>query len=290
MKVQLTTILLTLLLSAAQAQLVKDSVLIENHSRTFYYNKLALKPGASLVFVLHGSGGNGAGARKSAMALENLASKENIMLVYPDGYKNFWNECRRLAQTPPNIENINEEAFFTGMINYFHTHYKTDNKKVFVAGTSGGGHMAYKLALTIPEKITAITAIVANLPDANNMDCIASNKAIPVMIVNGTEDNVNPYNGGEVTSGNLVLGTVLSTDSSFHYWATLAGYHGKPVVKKYPDTNPSDGKIIESYSYKSGHKPEITLLKVIGGKHDYPGDVDVFVEAWAFFKRQFNYR
>lgn len=269
-----------------QAQLTTDSLLIENNYRYFHYNKIALQPSASLVFILHGSGGNGLGSRNSTAALEKKAVEENIMLVYPDGYKRYWNECRRLAQTPPNIENINEEAFFSAMIDYFVQHYKIDRRKIFVAGTSGGGHMAYKLALTMPEKITAITAIIANLPDNNNMDCNPANQPIPVMIVNGTEDTVNPYNGGEVKTGNLVLGTVMSTDETFAYWAQLAGYKGQPVKRKLPDTNPNDGKTIESYSFRSKKKPEITLLKVVGGKHDYPGDIDVFMETWEFFKRQ----
>lgn len=30
----------------------------------------------------------------------------------------------------------------------------------------------------------------------------------------------------------------------------------------------------------------MTLLKVVGGKHDYPGDLDVYLYAWEFFKSQ----
>lgn len=268
------------------AQIATDSILVDQHYRVFHFNMAPLKPGASIVFVLHGSGGDGMGARNPAQALERQAMQENIQLVYPDGYKHFWNECRKNAPTPPNIENINEEGFFSGMINYFHRRYKTDTQKVFVIGTSGGGHMAYKLGLTMPEKIKAITAIIANLPDSNNMDCIPLNKSLPVMIVNGTDDKVNPYNGGEVKTGTLVLGTVVSTDSSFHYWAKLAGYSGKATERKYPDTNDADGKTITSYSFKQKGKPEIVLLRVEGGKHEYPGDIDVFIEAWHFFKRQ----
>ena len=53
-----------------------------------------------------------------------------------------------------------------------------------------------------------------------------------------------------------------------------------------PDTDPADGKIIERYTFKSEGKPEVVLLKIIGGKHDYPNDIDIHVEAWEFFKRQ----
>ncbi|HEY5919551.1 MAG TPA: poly(3-hydroxybutyrate) depolymerase, partial [Chryseolinea sp.] len=71
-----------------------------------------------------------------------------------------------------------------------------------------------------------------------------------------------------------------------HYWSDLAGYRGDPMKTALPDTDPNDGKTIERYTYKENGKAEVTLLKVIGGKHDYPNDIDVHVEAWEFFKRQ----
>ena len=172
------------------------------------------------------------------------------------------------------------------MIDYLKNKAKIDSKKVFVVGTSGGGHMAYKLALTMPDRITAITALIANLPDTNNLDCYEKKLAIPVMIVNGTIDKTNPYNGGEVILGKDNYGYVRSTDRTFQYWAQLAGYKHNPKMISLPDTDPSDGKTIEKYTFKKRKKPEITLLKVINGKHDYPNDIDVHLEAWAFFKRQ----
>ncbi|GAB3944942.1 hypothetical protein GCM10028805_13230 [Spirosoma harenae] len=241
-----------------------------------------------LIFVLHGSGGDGLGSQKGAGKLEDKQDEENLFLVYPDGYKKYWNECRKTANTLANKENINENAFFEGMINYFEKRYQIDTKKVFAVGTSGGGHMAYKLALTMPEKMRAITALIANLPDTNNIDCAEKRIAIPVMIVNGTIDTVNPYEGGEVITGGISLGLVRSTDRTFHYWADLAGYKNSPAKELLPDTDPNDHKTIERYTYKEKGKPEVTLLKVIGGKHDYPNDINVYLEALSFFKRQLN--
>lgn len=273
--------------SVCKAQTLVDSMLIENNYRSFYFIPSS-KPKASLVFVIHGSQGDGQVIRKSdaEKKLEAIASNENIFLVYPNGYKRYWNECRKTANSVANIENINEEAFFSQMIDYFKTKYGIDEEKVFAIGTSGGGHMAYKLAITMPQRFRAISAFIANLPDTNNIDCTEKRIAKPVMIVNGTADEINPYNGGEVKLGPKVnLGFVRSTDRTFHYWSSLAGYKGSPKIKKMPDTYPKDGKTVEKYTYKSKRKPEITLFKVIGGKHDYPNDIDIYLEAWAFFKR-----
>jgi polyhydroxybutyrate depolymerase len=270
----------------SESQITTDSLLFEGNYRVFHY----IKPNqinSSLVFVLHGSGGNGLQMRQSTAQLEALAPSENITLVYPDAYKKYWNECRKMATSEANILDINDNAFFENMIEYFKKKEKINEKQVFVVGTSGGGHMAYKLAITMPKRIRAITAIIANLPDTNNFDCIEKRVKVPVMIVNGTLDTVNPCNGGEVIFGkNINYGFVQSTDRTFQYWALLAGYKQNPKKSLLPNVDLNDGKTIEKYTHKKRRKPEITLLKVIGGQHNYPNDLDVHLEAWRFFKLQ----
>jgi polyhydroxybutyrate depolymerase len=188
-----------------------------------------------------------------------------------------------MAPATANVENIDENAFFSQMIDYCVANYKINPARVFAVGTSGGGHMVYTLAMTMPEKFKAITAIVANIPVPDNMDCVEKKMPMPVMIINGTNDQTNPYNGG-ISAKNK--GLVRSTDESFHYWATLDGYKGEPTMEALPDTDPTDGKTIEKYTYKQKGKPEVVLLKVINGEHNNPKEIDVYLESWSFFKRQ----
>jgi polyhydroxybutyrate depolymerase len=82
------------------------------------------------------------------------------------------------------------------------------------------------------------------------------------------------------------FGHVLSTENTFTYWASLAGYKGKPKVEQLPDPNPNNKQTITKYTFKQGKKPEVVLLKVIGGEHAFPEDVNGFTESWQFFKRQ----
>jgi polyhydroxybutyrate depolymerase len=269
------------------AQLTSDSLLIEGNYRSFHFIRPSnVKSGGSLIFILHGSGGNGKNMMNATTLLAQQTAGENVLLVYPDGYKNYWNECRKAANSEANLEDINEEAFFKGMIQYFQEKYRISEDKIFAVGTSGGGHMCYKLAMTMPGTFRAVTALIANLPEVDNLDCTEAKVAIPIMIVNGTADPLNPYIGGMMQSGNFIMGNVRSTDRTFQYWASLAGYSGEPVKELVPDHDPSDGKTIERYTYQEKGKPEVVLLKVVGGKHDYPNDIDVHVEAWEFFKRQ----
>lgn len=278
----------SLIASLVQAQVTTDSVQVDGNWRTFHFDAptASVKP-TGLVFVLHGSGGNGMGMMKETTAMQRQAATDGLLAVYPDGYKRYWNECRKSSPAEANKIDVNEQGFFAAMIQYFQKRYAINSRQVFVVGTSGGGHMAYKLALTMPDAFRAVTAIIANLPDSTNMDCVASGKAVPIMIINGTDDPINPYNGGEVNLGpTMKMGRVRSTEQTLNYWASLAQYKGKPTLEKLPDTDPGDGRTIERYTYKAGGKPEVVLLKVLGGKHDYPKDIDVHLEALRFFERQ----
>jgi polyhydroxybutyrate depolymerase len=267
-----------------EKKIVADSIRIEGYWRDFHFRKPNEKSkGFSLVFVMHGSGGSGPAMMKRVPEFDGISDQEKMIVVFPSGYKNFWNECRKKSTAEANAIDINEQAFFQGMINYFVKKYGIDREKVFAVGTSGGGHMAFKLGMTMPSAFKAITAIVANLPDTNNLDCTPAGIPMNVMIVNGTEDKTNPYNGGEVILGSGNFGFVRSSERTLQYWADLAGYAGAPAKKLLPDLDPKDGKRIETYRY-SGGKKEVVLLKVIGGKHDYPGDINVHRYAWEFFK------
>lgn len=269
------------------AAIITDSVRVDGNYRSFHFQQPeGPKPGGSLIFILHGSGGNGLNMMLETTRLSEKSKHENVLLVYPNGYKKYWNECRKAASSLANREDINEAGFFEAMTKYFIDRYKIDDRQIFAIGTSGGGHMCYKLALIMPGKFAAVAALIANLPDQKNMDCAENGVAIPIMIVNGTADPVNPYEGGLMKGGGFVMGTVRSTEQTFQYWAQLAGYQGIPKKEKVPDSDPNDRKLIERYTFKEEGKPEVVLLKVVGGKHDYPSDLDVHVEAWEFFKRQ----
>jgi len=284
MKRLMVGLLLLLISQLLHSQSITDSILVATHYRSFSYYKPANVKGGSLLFVMHGSGGNSADMIGHTTKLEAIASREKLLLVYPNGYQHFWNECRLHSTALANKENIDEQVFFNGMIQYFNKKFSINVQKVFAAGFSGGGQMAYKLGLTMPDRIKGIAAIVANMPDSASCDCTLAGKAMPVIIINGTADNVNPYNGGEMFVSSASFGVVLSAENTFAYWSALAGYTGAPVKTLLPDTDPTDGKTIESFSYRQRNKPPVTLLKVVGGKHDYPGDIDVFLYVWNFFK------
>lgn len=264
-----------------------DSLLIEGRYRSFYYKTPAAKTKQpTIIFIMHGSGGSGTNMMEPAKNLQAVADSLGFFLVYPNGYKNYWNECRKNATSLANKENINEQAFFNTMLQYFHKKYSTRKKQFFCIGLSGGGHMGYKLAMTMPEKCIGITAVVASLPDSVSTDCEDTKKPVAVLIANGTKDGLNKYDGGDIIINGSCWGVMQSTQQCFQYWASLAGYTGAPVTEPIADPDPNNGQNITRYTYNEKGKPAVVLLKVNGGEHAFPKDVDIFITGANFFLQE----
>jgi polyhydroxybutyrate depolymerase len=219
--------------------------------------------------------------------------------VYPDGYEKHWNDCRAKAPYAANKQNIDDVAFVSAMIDFFATEHNANRDRIYATGISNGGQMAYRLALELPDRIAAVAPVAASLPDDSNLDCTKSGKPMAILVMNGTEDPMNPYEGGEAALYGLFgsRGTVLSTDATVRYFADLAGHKGPPRVVEYADVNTHDSSHAELQSWNDGPGPEVVLLKIEGGGHTFPhpfhrfpriigptnADLDGAAEIWRFF-------
>ena len=201
----------------------------------------ALKPGAPLLFVLHPSGGDGAGMRQySNYEFDELADKHGFLVVYPDGFDNTWNDCRGGSPFSSKRLKIDDVGFIEALLNHEVAAHGIDRKRVFAAGWSNGAQLAYRLALEHPEDFAGVAAISASVPVKESLDCGQVDKPIPVMIINGTADPINPFRGGMVNLGGAqarqralqrghgeILGEVVGRDRPAAI-ATLPHKGGRP--------------------------------------------------------------
>ncbi len=155
-----------------------------------------------------------------------LAEKENFILVVPNGTnpntkkgsgnKQNWNDCRLPEKGKRSSVVANDVDFISKLIDLSISRLKIDSQKVYLTGASNGGMMSYRLAMELPEKITAVAAFIANLPVKS--ECQPTNSPIPIMIFNGTKDPVMPWNGGEIMGDG---GSVVSTSKTVKYWLAV---------------------------------------------------------------------
>jgi polyhydroxybutyrate depolymerase len=246
-----------------------------------------LKAGAPLLFVLHPSGGDAASMRHySNFEFDELADKYGFLVVYPDGFENTWNDCRVGSPFSSKLLKIDDAGFIKSLLNHEVTAHAVDRKRVFAAGWSNGAQLAYRLALEYPEDFAGVAAISASVPVKENLDCGQVDKPIPVMIVNGTADPINPYGGGMVNLGSAKLGNVLSSEDTAKYWAKLLGVTAPPQIATLPHKGGRTS--VDSMTWVKDGTPVVILYSVQNGGHAMPlegEDLDSPVVIWDFFSK-----
>ncbi|MDQ4076588.1 MAG: dienelactone hydrolase family protein, partial [Chloroflexota bacterium] len=230
---------------------------------------------------------------------ERLADEHGFLVVYPEGYERHWNDCRKQAPYAAKRLGMDDVSFMRGLVAHFRATYGVDSARVFAVGYSNGAHLAYRLALEAPELIRAVAAVAANLPTEENSDCAPRAGATPVLILNGTEDPINPYQGGRVTLfGFADRGSVRSARESAAYFAQRNAIPDAPVIEKIPQEG-SPPTSAERARWHSATGAEVVLYTIYGGGHTLPQPrarfprilgrthpgLDGPAEIWRFFAR-----
>lgn len=254
-------------------QLLPGEMRYEGHRRQWLSYVPASKPYAPpLLLVLHGSLGDGVQMREaSRYGFDLIADREGIVVVYPDGYEQHWNDCRASADYAANTEQIDDVGFLKALVRRMIDEHGIDPERVYVTGISNGGHMAFRLGMEAPELVAGIAAVAANLPVFKNIDCSLSEQPVATMIMNGTEDPINPYEGGIVTLlGDSSRGEVQSALDSASYWAQRAGYQGAGTLKEVPRRKAYDYTAVERRDWWAPGKAPVSLVTIINGGHTLP--------------------
>ena len=274
---------------------------IKGINRSYHLFNPSQKANSPIIILFHGNGGSAdnisglSHVKAPYIPWFDIAANEGLILVIPDGtigLKNSqgWNDCRNDA---PRIPASDDVGFITTLLDTLKTSLRFDDRKVFMVGTSNGGHFVMRLAQEIPHRMTAFASIVASGPA--NSKCSTSTIPVSALFMNGTADPLVPYLGGNTENG-----TVISTDSSITYWVKRNGTQTAPIITEFPQK--SSSKVI-AYRYAQGvNGTEVMLYKVEGGGHIEPsrrerysflwtafvgtqnGDIESAEEIWSFFK------
>jgi polyhydroxybutyrate depolymerase len=278
----------TAVAAAPMGEATRHVITVGVRERTFIeYVPKTFKPGAPLLFVLHPSGGDAANMREySNHEFDELADKYGFLIVYPDGFENTWNDCRGGSPFSSKQLKIDDAGFIKSLLDHEVTAYAVDKRRVFAAGWSNGAQLAYRLALEYPEDFAGVAAISASVPVKENLDCGQVDKPIPVMIVNGTADPINPFRGGMVNLGGAKLGNVLSSEDTAKYWAKLLGVTAPPQIATLP--HKGGPTAVNSMTWVKDGTPVVVLYSVQNGGHAMPlagEDLDSPVAIWDFFSK-----
>ena len=191
--------------------------------------------------------------------------------MYPQGSNldgsPHWNTCPNGGD---NKSDADDFGFIAALVNELSTNYSVDEDRIYAAGYSNGGMMAYGLANYKSEIFAAVASVSGTM-----LDCTTTpSHPMPVVHLHGTADDTLPYDGNNYFNG---AQTVLN------HWTAFNNTSTAPTVT----SDASSGMTIEKYVYDHGDSGvAVAHYKYISGGHDwftasYQGQ-DTAALIWSF--------
>jgi polyhydroxybutyrate depolymerase len=139
--------------------------------------------------------------------------------------------------------------------------------------------MSLRMACEAPHIFAAAAPVIASLPV--NLVCIPS-QPISILIMNGTEDPLVPWDGGEVHFLRTELGLAWSTHEMVAFWVEANGCDSPPHVEQLPDLDPDDGTRVTREVYSDcDADTKVVFYTVEGGGHTWPGGLQYAPEFFV---------
>ena len=226
-----------------------------------------------LMLNFHGFGGSASDYMQEA-DMRSLAEVDTFILVYPQGSclegSSHWNPCPTDGDNKSTADDV---GFVEFMISEISSQYNTDMERIYAAGYSNGGMMAYGLANYKSDLIAAVASVSGTM-----LDCTGpTSHPMPVVHLHGTSDAVLPYNGSSDWN---------SAQSTLDYWINFNNTITIPTVS----IDNSGGISIEHSIYDQGDRSvSVEHYKFIGGEHVWFSttfqDQDTSELVWNFVSR-----
>ena len=204
-----------------------------------------------VLFNFHGFGGS-ASKFMNDTNMQAMAESDTFILVYPQGSClngfSHWNACPIGGD---NKSNADDFGFVESILSEISSQYNVDLERIYAAGFSNGGMMAYGLANYKSDLVAAVASVSGAM-----LDCTGSpSHPMPIVHLHGTLDDVLPYSGS---------GDWNSAQSTLDHWIQFNNTVTTPIVS----TDNSGGMSIEHSAYDQGdNSVSVENYKFIGGDH-----------------------
>lgn len=220
-----------------------------------------------LLVLLHGSGSSGHSFEKEA-GMDSVADRHGLVVAYPDGVRRVltrspsdWNAgaCCGLAQQ----HNVDDVGFLRALIADVSRNVAIDRSRVYVAGFSDGGRMAYRAGCELSDVVAAVAVVSGSL----ELPGCRPARAVPLLAIHGTVDPEvaidEPVPGDSVMlAATHPLARLVSP--SVRRWGMLTGCTGRGSAVLPGDTR------VTVHTLTGCGNAEVVFLQVAGLAHGWP--------------------
>jgi polyhydroxybutyrate depolymerase len=248
-----------------------DTIVVGGVTRTFTARLAGGKP-APLVIVLHGNTQTGTDmVMRTSWPM--VAKREHFSVVFPDGINRAWADLRpnskRAGRTPP--EGTDDVGFIARLVEKYVADGSADPKRIYVTGISNGGAMTMALVCARADLFAAAASVITNLTD-ESADACHPQRAVPMLMMNGTADPLVPYEGGRGSSRFAADG-FWSTERTLNFWRHVDGCEEQDAESlDLEDRDATDQTTVTRISSHCPSDRDVVLYRVNDGGHRMPGD------------------
>lgn len=249
---------------------VDENIEINGITRNYVYkypDNYQITDKTPVIIALHGGGSNWKKLNRGTTkyTLEKAANKRQVLLIYPDGINNHWNDGRDKKNK------IDDVAFISALIDKAIDQYHADAKQVFVIGMSNGGFMAIRIAQELSQKVNSIAAVAAQM-GVNNRQ-IKIKEPISFLLINGTEDPIVPYQGGDMKLFEFgkSRGMILSTQQTIDAFVKHNQCKPSPKIQLKNTRKFDQTSVVSKIYVDCAKQTKVKLLEIMGGGHTWPG-------------------
>lgn len=227
-----------------------------------------------------------------------MADRDGFIAVYPDAIAKNWNDGRKEHLKPENI-GVDDVGFITAIIERLKKEYPIDTNRIFTTGMSNGGFMSTRLLCDRADLFRGGAILTATLSEGYYGECNPS-QPVGVLVMNGTDDPIVPYEGGEIKLFGKSRGSILSHEDFVKFWKEKNGCHEELPPEHLTDRMRWDGTSVSIRNFEGCRSGgDLKVYDIKGGGHTWPGgrqylgkriightsrEINACDEIWEFFR------
>ncbi|MCC5863803.1 MAG: hypothetical protein JJU31_01660 [Wenzhouxiangella sp.] len=259
--------------------------------------------GWPVVLIFHGGGGRGDSFREESR-WDEVAESQNFVAVFAEGTRpdpesppafsanpQTWNDGTGRSAIGAVDRGEDDLAYVHAVLEDLAGWMPIASDRIYATGFSNGAGMTLHLARNMPERLSAVAAVAGKdiqmpLPDVDELPSI--------LYMTGTEDPLNPIDGGDVFLFWNFLGNFPPIETLFERWRTGLDC---PIMPTSIEASLADTEARRYFPCHANTTAEFWLLE--GHGHHWPGgrnllapsfwigpdasELDATRTIWSFF-------
>ncbi len=266
-----TTIILltlTMILGVRGVHAEPMQLVVNGQARTFLLERPVAQGPRPTVIMLHGAGRRATDIAQQT-GLAQLAPREGLVAVFPEGRGSRWNFFPPGKEFAKDVQFFQQHgglpddvAFLKILVADLVRRGVSDPKRIYLSGLSLGGVMALRMACVDAGMFAAIGLLISAMAELTGANCQPA-KPLPILMINGTADQMLPYAGGQSVRGD----SLWSTERLVGFFRRLNGCAEAAQQSVLPGAHPQKIEIERSTKCSGG---PVILYRIVGGVHDVP--------------------